>query len=204
MFRMSRECHSTWDPEKYLKIDRSAFRARDRQTFPSLFHSSRQCSCSPFSYLQCEICEDGFDDEQEVNKHVMIFNPVREDWHHFEMIMSPLSDPATQTWWIFHLHCIKRSVPTGLLAPRISDNIEYLLEVVWFACIPVFISHWFSSRHPEELALLSLVSPTGPEVFVSHTLQGQEILLSAIAAIPTWVIGRGIWTGDGGTDGRVS
>jgi len=80
----------------------------------------------------------------------------------------------------------------------------FVLEVVWFACIPVFISHWFSSRHPEELALLSLVSPAGPEVFVSHTLQGQEILLRAMAAIPTWVIRRGIWTGDGGSDGRVS
>ena len=65
-------------------------------------------------------------------------------------------------------------MPSGLLAPRISDNIQYLLEVVWFARIPVFVSHWFPSRHPEELALLRLVSTAGPEVLVSHTLKGQK------------------------------
>jgi hypothetical protein len=52
-------------------------------------------------------------------------------------------------------------------------------EVIWLSSIPVLIGHRFACGHPEEFSLLSLVSATGPEVFMAHSLY-IEILLTHV------------------------
>ena len=49
------------------------------------------------------------------------------------------------------------------------------LEVVGFACVPVAVGDRPACRHPEELALLSLVSAGSPEVLMAHAYDENNV-----------------------------
>merc|ERR1712241_1548552 len=76
----------------------------------------------------------------------------------------------------------RRVVPSQTLSISVPQLQTVLLfpilihKVVRFSSIPVFISYRFTIGHPEKFSLLSLVGPTGPEMFLSHPEAGDVVL----------------------------
>ena len=51
---------------------------------------------------------------------------------------------------------------------NIENYLGLILVIIWFSSVPVLKAQRPSSRHPDKLSLLSLVSPGCPEVFITE------------------------------------